>query len=140
VYNSTQNLAQNKTLRPRSARRVWKNNPIRSGCQVNQTGEEQMNIKAYFEQDNTPDEHSPVGMLMVRVLAKNEGMTFEQARGEANRLLDRAAGRERYSIPRVLSVAEQASLTEKTRAYFSKSRTVNRASQNAHQNDLQPNW
>lgn len=86
-----------------------------------------MNINDYFEQQDTPSKHSPVGALMVKVLAKNPGMTLEGARQEANRLLDRAAGCKKYVTPTAYSPAEQAARLEKTRAYFSKSRTVQKA-------------
>jgi hypothetical protein len=41
-----------------------------------------------------------------RVMAKNPGIGFDDARAEARRLLDRAAGKRNYAFPRFLS-AEQ---------------------------------
>src|SRR2546426_135350 len=59
-----------------------------------------------------PAKNSPVGVLMARLLAKNPTMGSEAARQEANRLLDKAAGRWRYVIPRVYSEQEQAMRAE----------------------------
>jgi hypothetical protein len=66
-----------------------------------------LSVREYFEQTDTPAGQSPAGELMVRVLAKNPGMSFEQAREEAHKLLDKAACRRVYRIPRVLSAEEQ---------------------------------
>lgn len=67
----------------------------------------QMSIVEYFQQPDTPGSDSPIGALMVRVIGKNPGMSFEKAREEAHRLLDKAACRRVYGIPRVLSAEEQ---------------------------------
>jgi hypothetical protein len=72
-------------------------------------------IQDYFARPDTPASGSPVGVLMVRVLEKNPGMTFEEARNESNALLDRAAGRKFYEIPRVLSQEERTRETERLR-------------------------
>jgi hypothetical protein len=79
-----------------------------------------MDVKAYFEQEHTPGENSPVGALMVRVLAKNPGMTFERARQEAHALLDRAARGRVYRVPTVYSAEEQAERKAKMFAVFSR--------------------
>lgn len=70
-------------------------------------------LEQYFALPDTPAAKSPVGKLMVRVLEKNSGMGFEQARREANRLLDLAAGRTDYVVPAVLSFEEQAARSER---------------------------
>jgi hypothetical protein len=70
-------------------------------------------LEQYFTLPDTPARRSPVGKLMARVLKKNSGMGFEQARREANRLLDLAAGRKDYVIPAVLSPEEHAARTER---------------------------
>ena len=57
---------------------------------------------------------------MVRVLAKNPGMSFEQAREEVQRLLGKAAGRRVYGIPRVLSAEQQEREKGRLRAAFSR--------------------
>jgi hypothetical protein len=67
-----------------------------------------MGAEEYFEQPDTPGENSPIGVLMVRVLEKNPGMSFEQARQEAHNLLTQAAGRKRYQVSAVLSPQEKA--------------------------------
>lgn len=72
-----------------------------------------MNIAEYFNQAHTPAPGSPVGTLMVKVLAKFPGMDFDTARAEANKLLDMAAGRKNYQTPKVLSDAEKAEQRER---------------------------
>jgi hypothetical protein len=56
----------------------------------------------------TPPARTPMGVLMVRLLVKNPGMNFEQARREAHDLLTQAAGRKRYQVSAVLSPREKA--------------------------------
>ena len=80
-----------------------------------------MDIKAYFAESDTPSEGSPVGALMLKVLAKNPGMTFDAARQEANRLLDAAAGRRVFVTPRVYSEQEKADNAARLRAAFTRS-------------------
>ena len=73
-----------------------------------------------------PAPGSPVGLLMSKILEKNPGMGFEEARAEARRLLDIAAGKWNYRSPVVLSPAEQ----EARRARFATmatARTVKQA-------------
>ena len=66
--------------------------------------------------------NSPVGVLIVKVLEKNPGMNLEQARVEANALLNKAAGGRVYRFPTVYSAAEKAERKAKMLAAFSKSR------------------
>ena len=61
----------------------------------------------YFKRSGTPAEHSPVGELMQRIVAKNPGTSFEEARTQAKAMLDKAAGRWEYRMPRVYSPEEQ---------------------------------
>jgi hypothetical protein len=42
-----------------------------------------MTLEEYFEQPDTPAAESPVGVLMVRIIAKNPGIDLEGARAEA---------------------------------------------------------
>lgn len=65
-------------------------------------------LKQYFELTDTPTSGSPTGRIMAKVLAKNPGLTFDQARREARRLLDKAAGARVYRMPSPLSPEEQA--------------------------------
>jgi hypothetical protein len=67
-----------------------------------------MELQSYFKQLSTPAADSPVGILMLRAWRKNAAISFVKARAEANRLLERAATRTKYTIPRVLSAEEQA--------------------------------
>jgi hypothetical protein len=67
-----------------------------------------MTIDTYFNQTDTPAKNSPVGVLLVKVLAKNPHMGFEEAREEALRLLDKVACRRVYATPRVYSPEEKA--------------------------------
>lgn len=76
-------------------------------------------LQEYFERRDTPAAGSPVGALMVKVLAKNPGMSFEAARSQAHELQQRAAGSKAYRFPRVLSPEEQALQREHLRARFS---------------------
>jgi hypothetical protein len=58
-----------------------------------------MSIERYFEQSDTPASNSPVGALMVRVLAKNPSMSFEDALARVKSLPPQAAGRnDRHDI------------------------------------------
>lgn len=84
----------------------------------NPTALSQMALPEYFEQPDTPSLHSPVGVLMVRVIEKNPSISLELAREEAHRLLGKAAGRRVYSFPRVLSAAEQEAEKARLRAAF----------------------
>ena len=85
-------------------------------------------VRDYFEQMDTPAEHSPVGKLMVRALAKNPGMSFEQVREEAHKLLDKAACRRVYGIPRGLSAEEQEKEQLRLRALTQRRTTRHRIS------------
>jgi hypothetical protein len=55
---------------------------------------------------------------MVRILEKDPGLGFEAARTRANVLLDRAAGKKVYRMPRVLSVEEEQAQAERLRQRF----------------------
>jgi hypothetical protein len=72
-------------------------------------------LQEYFARPNTPASGSPVGELMMRVLAKDPGMTFDESRAEANTLQQKAAGKWNYRIPRVLSPEEQRTQRERLR-------------------------
>jgi hypothetical protein len=84
-----------------------------------------MQITEYFERRDTPQADSPVGRLMVRVLAKNPGMDFETAREESHKLLAKAGTRWKYTIPAVLSPEEQILATAKMKAAFAVSKAKN---------------
>ncbi len=86
-----------------------------------------MLLETYFAQSDTPSRNSPVGALMVRVLAKNPGMDFGQARKEAYSLLDRAARRRVYRAPAVYSAEEHAERKAQWLGRFGRSRTVGKA-------------
>ena len=70
--------------------------------------EDTMTLKEWFKEPDTPSENSPVGQMMVKVLEKYPNMTFEEARAEANSLLDQAAGRKNYRVPRVYTPEKKA--------------------------------
>jgi hypothetical protein len=80
-----------------------------------------MSTQEYFEQSDTPSSHSPVGVLMPRIIEKNPGMNFEQAREEAHRLLGKAAARRAYGVPRVLSAEEREMEKARLRTAFGSS-------------------
>jgi hypothetical protein len=65
-------------------------------------------IETYLNRADAPATKSPLGVVLSRVIAKNPGIDFEDARAEAKRLLDRAAAKKNYSLPRVSSAEEHA--------------------------------
>lgn len=84
-------------------------------------------MNSYFEKPDTPAPNSPVGALMLRVMRKNPGMNLEEARVQANQLLERAASRRKYTSPRVLSSEEQARERIRLKSAFESSKTARRA-------------
>jgi hypothetical protein len=66
-----------------------------------------VDISTYFTQSDSPSAGSPVGNLMVKVLAKYPDVRFDAARAEAHRLLVKAAGRFHLATPQVLSVEQR---------------------------------
>jgi hypothetical protein len=85
-------------------------------------GDWNVTIEEYFEQPDTPAAGSPVGILVVKIIAKNPGIDFEGARTEACNLLGQAAGRKRYQVPAVLSPQEKAENIAGMRERFRQSR------------------
>jgi hypothetical protein len=75
-------------------------------------------MQEYFGRTDTPAASSPVGSLVVRIMNKNPGMDFEEARSQANALQQKAAGKWKYQMPRVWSEAEQAKRREDMRNAF----------------------
>jgi len=67
-----------------------------------------LTLQDWFKQPDTPSANSPVGQMIVKVLEKYPDMSFEEARAEANKLLDQAAGRKNYRIPKVYTPDEKA--------------------------------
>ena len=72
-----------------------------------------MTLSDYFGKPDTPAATSTVGTLVVKILGKYPGMTFEAARKKAHCLLLEAAGKERFNLPKVLSEAELAEQKER---------------------------
>ena len=79
---------------------------------------ESMTLQGYFALPDTPAAGSPVGVVMVRILEKDPGIGFEEARTQANVLLDRAAGKKVYRMPRILSVEEEQAQNERLKQRF----------------------
>jgi hypothetical protein len=75
-------------------------------------------LEQYFDRCDTPAANSPVGALMARVIVKNLGMGYDEARTEAKRLLNLAAGKRIFRTPQVFSPAERAARSEKFRTVF----------------------
>lgn len=71
----------------------------------------------YFKQPDSPAANSPVGILMVKILAKYS-LTFEEARIKAHEMLALAAKAKNYRAPQVFSEAELAVRKERLRSYF----------------------
>jgi hypothetical protein len=65
-----------------------------------------MTLFDYFARPETPAANSPVGTIMVKVLEKYPGMSFEDARAKANALMQESARKKRFNLPRILSEAE----------------------------------
>jgi len=77
-----------------------------------------MTLTEYFALPDTPAAGSPVGTLMARILEKDHTVGFEAARAQANVLLDRAAGKKVYRMPRILSVEQEQAQNERLRQRF----------------------
>lgn len=75
-------------------------------------------LENYFQQQDTPAKDSPVGKTIVQLHVKRPDLTLAQAREEAHRLLDTAAGRKNYALPRVLTLAEEAEGKKRLREVF----------------------
>jgi hypothetical protein len=72
-----------------------------------------MTLSQYFAKPDTPSANSPMGTIMVKVLEKYPGITFEDARAKAHCLILESAGKKRFNLPRVLSEAELAEQKER---------------------------
>jgi hypothetical protein len=72
-----------------------------------------MTLSDYFTKPDKPSANSPVGTIMVKVLEKYPGMSFEDARRKAHCLLLEAAGKNRFVMPKVLSETELAERKER---------------------------
>jgi hypothetical protein len=72
-----------------------------------------MTLFDYFAKPDTPAANSTVGTLMVKILEKYPGMSFEAARAKAHCLILESAGKKRFNLPRVLSEAELAEQKER---------------------------
>ena len=83
-----------------------------------------MALDEYFARTDTPMKGSPVGDLMVRVIEKNPGISFEAARAEANNLLRQAAGRCHYRVSSVLSPSEKVEAETRTKMRFNSVRNA----------------
>jgi hypothetical protein len=75
-------------------------------------------MSGYFARPDTPVPGSPVGELMIRIVGKNSGVGFEEARVQANTLQQKAAGKWRYQMPIVRSPEEEAKRREDMRKAF----------------------
>ncbi len=70
-------------------------------------------LTEYFERPDTPMANSPVGKVMIQLVEKRPGITFDECYEEAKRLLAVAAGRKRYLAPHVLTVEQEAEAKRK---------------------------
>jgi hypothetical protein len=77
-------------------------------------------IEQYFGRPDTPSAGSPVGILMNKILVKFPGITLDDARAKANQLLQDAAKRKSFSLPRVLSEEEQEQQRQQLKSAFAK--------------------
>jgi hypothetical protein len=81
-------------------------------------------IEQYFEREDTPSAGSPVGVLMAKIVVKFPGITLDDARARASELLQDAAKRKNFSLPRVLSEEEQEQQRRQLKAAFAKPSTA----------------
>jgi hypothetical protein len=80
-------------------------------------------IEAYFDRPDTPAANSPVGVLMVKIVAKYP-IIFEDARQKAHELLDRAAKAKNYRTPQVYSEVELEARKERLKDAFNTPKTA----------------
>jgi hypothetical protein len=83
-----------------------------------------MTLEEYFSQADAPGTESPVGTLIVRIIEKNPGISFEATRAEANNLLRQAAGRCHYRVSSVLSPSEKVEAETRTKMRFNSVRNA----------------
>jgi hypothetical protein len=74
-----------------------------------------MTLFDYFAKPATPAANSSVGTIMVKILEKYPDMNFEAARAQANAIMDKAARRFNYKMPRVYSREELGKRRESLR-------------------------
>jgi len=77
-----------------------------------------MNVETYFAQPDSPSANSPVGKLLVRILAEYPESTFASAREKAHELLAVAAKARVYRLPAVRSAEAIAARKEQAAAYW----------------------
>jgi len=86
-----------------------------------------MKLSDYFAKADTPAANSTVGTLMIKILEKYPGMSFEDARAKAHVLLWESAGKKRFNLPRVLSQTELAEQKERLKKAWEPRVVVNAA-------------
>jgi hypothetical protein len=69
-----------------------------------------MTLWEYFSRPENPAQASPVAVLMLRILAKDPDVEYQEARSQAQRLLQKAAHKSVYRVPRVIGPDERAKL------------------------------
>lgn len=57
-----------------------------------------MTLDEYFKLPSSPMKNSPVGKLMQDIVRDDRGISFDDARVQANECLQKAAGRRKYRI------------------------------------------
>jgi len=66
-----------------------------------------MTLNEYFKLPHTPAKHSPVGMLMQKIAEKRPHYSLQENYDYAISLIFKAAGREKFQLPKVLSEEEE---------------------------------
>jgi hypothetical protein len=84
-----------------------------------------LTLSEYFARPDTPAAKSPVGTVMVKVLEKYPGVTFEEARVKANALIQESARRKRFVMPKVLSETELAEQSARLKTAWKTSKSAN---------------
>ena len=72
-----------------------------------------MTLNEYFALPDTPAKGSPVGLLMLKIIEKYPDMQPEDAREKANSMIQKAAGRYNFQMPKVHSQEEIAAMRER---------------------------
>jgi hypothetical protein len=79
------------------------------------------NVISIESVSSKPDKNSPCGLLMKKIMEKCPSISFDEARREAHRLLEIAAGRRNYRVPAPQTPEERATEKARLRTAFGKS-------------------
>jgi len=75
-----------------------------------------MTLTEYFSKPESPAQASPVAVLMVGIFAKDPSVGYDEARSPMQCLLQKAAGKNIYCVPRMLGPDERTRLKARVAA------------------------